>query len=101
MKKDIVWLDYARTLGIFLVIFGHCLQTFPEWKINGILRGLWDYIYLFHMPLFFIISGFLFKGYAINKANIKFGGGQITKVNNCTIPSLSICIFANSNYSKT
>lgn len=74
MRKDIVWLDYARTIGIFLVVFGHCLQTFPEWKTNGILHGTWDYIYLFHMPLFFIISGFLFTGKPVNKANIKFGG---------------------------
>lgn len=76
MKKDIVWLDYARTMGIFLVIFGHCLQSFPEWQINEKLQGIYDYIYLFHMPLFFIISGFLFKRETINIANIKFGGAN-------------------------
>ena len=73
IDKDIVWLDYARTFGIFLVIFGHCLQTFPAWKSNECLRGIWDYVYLFHMPLFFIISGFLFKAPNVNRANIRYG----------------------------
>ena len=56
MKKDIVWLDYARTFGIFLVIFGHCLQTFPAWKVNECLRGIWNYVYLFHINSSLIIQ---------------------------------------------
>lgn len=60
MKKDIVWLDYARFIGIYLVIFGHLLQRWPEFSC-GIIKSIWDYIYMFHMPLFFIISGYLFK----------------------------------------
>ena len=61
MRKDIVWLDYARYLGIFLVIFAHSLQRIPGWDESGEVKSLWDYIYLFHMPLFFVISGFLYK----------------------------------------
>ena len=101
MKKDIVWLDYARTFGIFLVIFGHCLQTFPAWKVNECLRGIWDYVYLFHMPLFFVISGFLFKVQNVNKANIRYGGGQIVKVNYKTLFDLPTCFFVNINSTKT
>ena len=67
MKKGIVWLDYARTLGIFLVVFGHLWQKIPAFDINDSLKEVWNYIYLFHMPLFFVISGFLFKS---NKAKI-------------------------------
>ena len=101
MKKDIVWLDYARTFGIFLVIFGHCLQTFPAWKSNECLRGIWDYVYLFHMPLFFIISGFLFKAPNVNKANIRYGGGKIDKVDYITLFDLPTCFFVNINSAKT
>lgn len=50
-SKRYVWLDYARFWGIFLVVLGH--TTIP--------RGAVDFIYLFHMPLFFIISGYLFR----------------------------------------
>lgn len=61
MKKEIVWLDYARLIGILLVVLGHSLQSIPEWNESAIIKGLWDYIYLFHMPVFFLISGFLYK----------------------------------------
>lgn len=58
--KDIVWLDWARVLGIFLVVFGHVLQHIPLWQEN-ITVDIWNWIYLFHMPLFFVISGYLYK----------------------------------------
>ena len=59
-KKDIIWIDWAKFIGIFLVVFGHVLQCVPEWQETS-LKFLWDWIYLFHMPLFFIISGYLYK----------------------------------------
>ena len=47
MKKDrIDWLDSLKGFGILLVILGH--TQFP-YK---------DYLYWFHMPLFFILSGY-------------------------------------------
>lgn len=44
------WIDYAKTLGILLVVLGHFNNKFSD--ING-------FIYCFHMPLFFLISGLL------------------------------------------
>ncbi|CAM5191868.1 hypothetical protein UACE39S_04896 [Ureibacillus acetophenoni] len=44
------WLDIAKGIGIILVVFGHSGNTFFP-----------PYIYWFHMPLFFIISGYLHK----------------------------------------
>lgn len=41
----------ARGIGILLVVLGHCLA-------DGYAKRL---IYLFHMPFFFFISGYLFK----------------------------------------
>ena len=43
--KDIVWLDWARVLGIFLVVFGHVLQQIPLWQEN-ITVDIWNWIYL-------------------------------------------------------
>jgi len=54
MKRDNV-LDIVKGLAIFLVIFGHVISSnacFLEININNL-------IYIFHMPLFFIISGIL------------------------------------------
>ena len=56
--KDLDWIDYAKVIGIFLVVFGHVLQGQIACSSDNILKLLWDYIYLFHMPLFFMISGF-------------------------------------------
>ena len=45
-------LDIAKGIGITLVIFGHLSQS------SEMLRIL---VYSFHMPLFFLISGYLNK----------------------------------------
>ena len=45
MKKRLDWVDQARGLSIFLVVYGH---NFPACE---------PYIYSFHVPLFFFISG--------------------------------------------
>jgi fucose 4-O-acetylase-like acetyltransferase len=46
----IVWIDWAKTLLIYLMVVGHCL--FQD------IQHL--YIYAFHMPAFFLISGLLY-----------------------------------------
>lgn len=48
----IEYIDIAKGLGMILVVVGHCINgiTFP---------GTW--IYSFHMPLFFILSGICFS----------------------------------------
>ncbi len=56
--KRIQYLDIAKAIGIILVIIGHISQ-------NEIITSV---IYSFHMPLFFILSGYLYhKGNTKNK----------------------------------
>ncbi len=43
-----IWIDWAKALSIFAIVWGHC---FPE--------GLCGFIYAFNVPVFFIISGYL------------------------------------------
>ena len=43
------WLDMAKGIGMILVVYGHSYGPSNY------------YVYLFHMPLFFILSGFLFN----------------------------------------
>lgn len=45
-------LDMTRGLAILLIIYGHFMF--------GINRG-GEYIYIFHVPIFFVISGILFN----------------------------------------
>ncbi len=60
-NKNIVWVDIVKFIGIFLVVLGHSLQTFELTDTSVVFEHLWKYIYLFHMPLFFIIAGYLYK----------------------------------------
>lgn len=51
-EKRLEGIDIAKGIGILLVIIGHSGLVFGE--------GLFKLIYGFHMPLFFLISGYLF-----------------------------------------
>ena len=44
------WIDSAKGLGILLIFFGHVYSTVTP-------SALYVYIYAFHVPLFFFISG--------------------------------------------
>ncbi|WP_321332114.1 acyltransferase family protein [uncultured Bacteroides sp.] len=46
-------IDIAKGIGIVAVVWGHLNQSCP----------IKDEIYLFHMPLFFMLSGYLFNDY--------------------------------------
>lgn len=55
MSKDrILWLDTLKVMAIYLVVLGHIVSTTYQHDLKGI-------IYSFHMPLFFMISGYLNK----------------------------------------
>lgn len=59
MTKRLKEIDFLYTLGTILVIFGHSHSS--DWsKIAGTpYEYINNFIYTFHMPLFFFISGFL------------------------------------------
>ena len=48
-NKRLDWIDWMKTIGIYLVILGHFQSVLEK------------FIYIFHVPLFFIISGILCK----------------------------------------
>ena len=62
-SKSIEWVDNAKFLGIFLVVLGHVISKGNGCYNNGVLLVIYRFIYLFHMPLFFVVSGFLYKKY--------------------------------------
>lgn len=54
MKKRNNAIDIAKAIGIILMIIGHC-GALPYMPYR-------HFIFTFHMPLFFIISGYFFRG---------------------------------------
>lgn len=73
-------LDFLKGIGIVLVVLGHCFTTALETKYYSISL-LKDFIYTFHMPLFFIVSGYLqgLRPYRIDKLR-KLSTYQIRKL---------------------
>lgn len=58
MNHDrIDWIDWAKTLCIFFMVCGHS-NPFPLFH---------DFVYLFHIPVFFIITGILYKPKSIKQ----------------------------------
>lgn len=55
------FIDYSKTIGLFLVILGHFVYHFQLPFVPSSIWKLCHFITLFHMPLFFIISGLLIK----------------------------------------
>lgn len=58
----IAWIDFAKGIGIILVVLGHALRGLRSSRILGgeheaAFRFVDAWIYSFHMPLFFLISG--------------------------------------------
>ncbi len=56
----LAWVDYARGIGIFLVVVGHTLRGLLNSGLmepSAVAQFVDDWIYSFHMPLFFFVSG--------------------------------------------
>ncbi|MBC8062940.1 MAG: acyltransferase, partial [Clostridiaceae bacterium] len=73
-------LDFLKGIGIFFVVLGHCFTTSLITKYSNLVM-LKDIIYTFHMPLFFIVSGYIqgLRPYNINKLK-KFSFHQIRRL---------------------
>lgn len=75
-------IDIAKGLGICLVVLGHLIDYF-----DAELPGVYPYIYLFHVPLFFFLSGLFFK------ESEKFGDCVRKKFSRLYVPYLLANIF--------
>jgi fucose 4-O-acetylase-like acetyltransferase len=73
--KRLEWIDTLKGFAILLVVMGHVLHTFNTYNAfpdNNIGVVAEKVIYSFHMPLFIMISGFVFAtAYSMDKPNNK------------------------------
>lgn len=67
-KNNLYFIDNLKVILILLVVFGHLIERYID--TNSTLKGIYIFIYTFHMPLFVFISGFLSKN--INKSSKVF-----------------------------
>lgn len=73
-QTRLAWIDYAKALGILLVVYGHIARGLHASGITVVSEAFFNYadsiIYSFHMPLFFFLSGYFFLN-TFNKLGAK------------------------------
>lgn len=63
INNRIEWIDICKGLGMILVVLGHT-------GLSKISQVAYDWIYSFHMPLFYLLSGLCFNNDKYRKFNI-------------------------------
>lgn len=71
------YVDAARFLGIFLVYHGHVVERMM-YLGNVAAAHQYKFIYAFHMPLFFVLSGFVAKDWAQQETVARFIRSRFT-----------------------
>lgn len=89
-KERLTYLDVAKGIGILLVVIGH-VYAFNRQIVD---RFFVIWLYSFHMPLFFIISGMLIA-YKDEKDIWKFVKKRIKGI---LIPYVFFSIFFNNSF---
>ncbi len=63
-NKRYIWIDNVKIIAVILVVLGHLIQSLYKSSLieNGFVYTAFNQIiYSFHVPLFFICSGFLYQ----------------------------------------
>jgi len=69
--KQRFFIDALKGVAVFLMLWGHCIQyCLVSTDLDFFENSLFKIIYSFHMPLFMLISGYLFF-FSFSKRNLK------------------------------
>ena len=68
-KKESFYWDVVKGVAVFLMLWGHCIQYCALDTVVYIKDIAFKTIYSFHMPVFMLISGYLFAG-SFRKRNL-------------------------------
>lgn len=63
-KRREIWVDNVKVFACILVVLGHFFQSMTQAKVlpaNDLYKWFITTIYYFHVPLFFICSGYLYQ----------------------------------------
>lgn len=62
------YINFLRGVAIFLMLWGHCVQYCCDGQVDFFEDVAFKMIYSFHMPLFMLISGYLFYASAMRRS---------------------------------
>ena len=84
--QRIIEMDMARGIGIILVTLGH------SEPIKEVFPLLWETIYLFHMPLFFFLSGFFSAKASVVHSVREYGEFLYRRLKFLIIPYITVSL---------
>lgn len=88
MNPRSAWVDYAKALGIILLVYGHVANGLSNAGIETgfkFFETIYRIIYSFHMPLFFFLSGYFFYTSLTKRGRIKL---VLNKIDTIAYPYL-------------
>lgn len=88
-KSRILWIAYLKAFACFLVVLGHLMQSLIQANIDknaNIATTIGIIIYLFHMPLFMCLSGYLYCMKNKKLTLQEYKKFEIKKIINLSIP---------------
>lgn len=93
MKENnrIEWVDVAKGIGILLVLIGHAPRDAMRSRYVSI-DFLYHFIYSFHMPLFFFLSGVVYEHTKKNKLEKKDFRFVTGKAKSLLVPWISFSV---------
>ena len=91
--EKMTWIDAIKGIGIILVVFGHAL-TKSLADVNVVYKILRNVVYIVHMPIFFIVGGYLFQMNIKKYAKEPSSEFIRKKVRTYAVPYLTFSIFA-------
>lgn len=84
----ILFVDIARIYGVALVFYGHIIESYMK-AGSPVAAVHYKFVYSFHMPLFFILSGYIAKEHL---TNMEFSLYLKNKVASRLVPYLFLSI---------
>lgn len=88
-KRREIWVDNVKVIACILVVLGHFFQSMTKAGIlpaNDLYEWFNQTIYYFHVPLFFICSGYLYQKLSRVDDVHSWGKNVLKKVLNLGVP---------------
>lgn len=88
-KQREIWVDNVKAIACILVALGHFFQSMTKSNVlpaNGLYQWFNQTIYYFHVPLFFICSGYLYQKLSVVNDVHSWGRNVLKKAINLGIP---------------
>lgn len=71
IQRQRAYIDVIKGIAIFFMLWGHCIQECLDGSVLDVYdNGVFKFIYSFHMPLFMLVSGYLFY-FSFQKRELK------------------------------